>query len=47
MKLPYPIICEHCKDTGDLYGQGYLDCIYCDAAIIIAKYLEREKEKNG
>lgn len=29
--------CPHCKDTGDMLGEGYLDCFYCDAAEILAK----------
>lgn len=34
--------CSHCNGTGDT-GSGYLDCVYCDAAEIIAAHEARKK----
>lgn len=30
--------CKHCKGTGDMHGQGHLDCIHCEAAAERAKF---------
>jgi len=38
--------CKHCKGTGDMHGQGYLDCVYCNAATERAAF-ERVAKQHG